>query len=78
MQGGTHKEMPHPAILVMDRAAGLLAETGVGFGVVEVKLVKVEVSELVPSETQFPGNVIPLDGEGVVVFWGEGHGVVVK
>ena len=78
MQGGTHKETPCPAILVVDGAAGLLAEAGVGFSVVEVEVVKTEVSELVDCKAQLPGDVSPTDREGIVVFWGEGHGEVVK
>ena len=78
MQGGTHKEMPHPASLVMDGAARLLAEAGVSFGVVKVKVVELKVFELVFGEAQFPGNICPPDGKGVVMFWGEGHGVMVK
>ena len=70
--------MPHPAILIVDGAAGLLAEAGVGFSVVEVEVVKTEVSELVDCEVQLPGDVGPADRKGVVVFWGKGHGVVVK
>ena len=78
VQGGTHKETPLPVILVVDRAAWFLTEVGVGFSMVEVKVVKSEVFELVFGETQFPGNVNPPDGEGVVMCWGEGHVIVVK
>ena len=70
--------MPHPAILVMDGAAGLLAEARVDSRVVKVKVVASKVVKLVLSETQFPGNVTPADGEGVVMFNDEGHGTVVK
>ena len=45
---------------------------------VEVKVVTSKVVELILGETQFPGNVTPADGEGVVVFDDEGHGIVVK
>ena len=62
----------------MDGAAGLFAKAGVGFCVVEVKMVMSKVVELILGETQFPGNVTPADGEGVVVFDDEGHGIVVK
>ena len=62
----------------MDGAAGLLAETEVGFSMVEVKVVKTEVSELVDCEAQLPGDVGSADRKGIVVFWGEGHGEVVK
>ena len=62
----------------MDGAARLLTEARVGFCVVKVKVVMSEVFELVFGEAQFPGDVAPADGEGVVMFWDEGHGVVVK
>ena len=78
MQGGTHEEMPLLPILVVDGAAGLLTEAGVGFGMVKIEVVKSKVFELVFGETQFPGNVCPPDGEGVVMCWGEGHVIVVK
>ena len=77
-QGGTHEETPLPAILVVNGAAGLLIEAGVGFGVVEDKVVESEEFELVFGETQFPGNVNPPDGEGVVVSWGKGHVIMFK
>ena len=78
MQGGTHEETPRPAILGVDGAAGLLAEAGVGFCMVEVKVVTSKVVELIFGEAQFPGDVTPADGEGVVMFDDEGHGAVVK
>ena len=59
--------MPLPAILVVDRAAGLLTKAGVDFGMVEVEFMESEVFELIDSEAQFPGNVCPADGEGVVM-----------
>ena len=62
----------------MDGAARLLTEARVGFCVVEVEVIAPEVLELVLSEAQFPGDVTPANGEGVVVFWDEGHGVMVK
>ena len=62
----------------MDGAAGLLAEGGMGVGMVEVEVMEVKVFELVLGETQFPGNISPVDREGIVVFDNEGHGVVVK
>ena len=74
----THEETPHPAVLVVDGAAGFLAEASVGFGVVKVKVVELKVLELVLGETQFPGNINPPDGEGIIVWLNEGHGVVVK
>ena len=75
---GTHEEMPHPAVLVMNGAIGIFAEVGVGFGVVNVELMEVKVLELVFGEAQFPGNVSSIDRKGVIMFWGEGHGEVVK
>ena len=65
-------------ILVVDGAAGLLTEAGVGFGVVKVEIMELEISELVDSEAQFPGNVCPPDGKSIVVCWGEGYGIMVK
>ena len=62
----------------MDGAARVLAEARVGFHVVEIKVVVSKVSELILGEAQFPGEVTPAEGESVVVFWNEGHGVVVK
>ena len=41
-------------------------------------MLKPEILELVFSEAQFPRDVCPVDGEGIIVFWGEGHGIVVK
>ena len=70
--------MPLPAVSVVDGATRFLAEAGVGFGMVKVKVVKSKVLELVFGEAQFPGNVCPPDGEGIVVCWGEGHGIMVK
>ena len=78
MQGGTHEEMPRPVVLVVDGAAGLLAEARVGFGVVKVKLMEAEVLELVYSEAQFPRDVSPPDRKGIVVWSNEGHGIMVK
>ena len=62
----------------MDGAAEFFTEAGVGFCVVEIKMVAPEEVELVFGETQFPGDVTPADGEGVVVFDDERHGMVVK
>ena len=62
----------------MDGAAGLPAEARMGLCVIEVKVVVSKVVELILSETQFPGDVAPADGEGVVMFDDEGHGTVVK
>ena len=70
--------MPRPAVLVVDGAARLLTEARVGFCMVEVKVVVLKVIELVLSKAQFPGDVTQVDGEGIVMFWDEGHGVVVK
>ena len=41
-------------------------------------MVAPEEVKLVFGETQFPGDVAPADGEGVVVFDDERHGMVVK
>ena len=62
----------------MDGAAGLLTEASVCFCVVEVKMVASEEAELIFGETQFPRDVTPANGESVVVFNDEGHGMVVK
>ena len=78
MQGGTHEEMPRPAISVVDGAALSLTEGRMGMGVFEGKLVEAKVFELVFGEAQLPGNVGRADGEGVVVFDGERHGEMVK
>ena len=64
--------------LVVDGAAWFLTEAGVGFSVVKVKIVKLKVLELVFGEAQFPGNVCPPDGEGIVMCWNERHSVMVK
>ena len=77
-QGGTHKETPHPAVLTVDGAAGFLAEASVGFGMIEVKVAEAEEFELVYGEAQFSRDIKPPDGEGIVVWSYEGHGVVVK
>ena len=70
--------MPCPVVLVVDGAAGFLAEARVGLGVVKVKVVEVEELELIYGEAQFPRDITPPDGEGVVVWLNEGHGIVVK
>ena len=62
----------------MDGAAGFLAEASVGLGVVKVKVAEAEEFELVYGEAQFPRDITPPDGEGVVVRLNEGHGFVVK
>ena len=62
----------------MNGAARLLTEAGVSLGMVEVEVVEPKVFELVLGETQFPGNVNPPDGEGIIVWLNEGHGVMVK
>ena len=56
----------------------LLAEVGMGLGMVEVEVVMSEVFKLVSGEAQFPRDVTPADGEGVVMFDDEGHGIVTK
>ena len=78
VQGGTHEEMPCPAISVVDGAARFLTEARVGFCMVEVQVVVSKIIELVLSEAQLPGDVAPMDGKGVVMFWDKGHGIVVK
>ena len=65
-------------ILAMDGATELLAEAGVCFCVVEVEMVASEEVELIFGEAQLPRDVTPVDGEGVVVFDDERHGMVVK
>ena len=65
-------------ILVVDGAARVLAEARVSFCVVEVEVVASKVSELILGETQFSGEVTPAEGEGIVVFWDERHGIIVK
>ena len=65
-------------VLAMDGTAGVPAEAGVSFCVVDVEMVASKEVELVLGEAQFPGNVMPADGKGVVVFDDEGHGIVVK
>ena len=62
----------------MDGATELLAEAGVSLCVVEVKMVVSEEVELIFGKAQFPGDITPADGESVVVFNDEGHGMVVK
>ena len=62
----------------MDGTPRLLIEARVGFSMVEVKVTKSEVLELIESEAQGPRDVCPPDGEGIVVCWGEGHGIMVK
>ena len=62
----------------MDGTPRLLTEARVGFSMVEVKVTKLEVLELIESEVQGPRDVCPPDGEGIVVCWGEEHGIVVK
>ena len=69
IQGGTHEEMPHPVMLVMDGTTSFLAEAGVDSGVVKVEMVVVEEAKLVHGETQFPRDVGPMD-RGFNVLWG--------
>ena len=78
LQGGTHEETPHPAVLVVDGAAGFLAEASMGFGVVKVKVVEAEELELIFGEAQFPRDLTPLDRKGVVMWSNERHGIVVE
>ena len=65
-------------ISIVDGAARFLAETGVDFGMVKVEFLKVKELELVEGETEFPRDVCTPDGEDIVVWSSEGHGVVVK
>ena len=62
----------------MNGPAGVLAEGGMGFGMVEIELMETKVFELVDGEAQFPRDVVPPDGESIVVFRDEGHGEVIK
>ena len=86
IQGGTHEEMPRPGVLVMDGAACLSTEMGVGLGVVQVKFVAAKEVELVDSETEFPGDVSPMEGRRINFLWGffgfssagVRHGIVFK
>ena len=86
IQGGTHEETPCPGVLVMDGAACLSTEMGVGLGMVQVKFVAVKEVELVDSETKFPGDVSPMEGRrfdflrGFIGFSSTGvrHGIVFK
>ena len=72
------EEMPCPVVLVVDGATQFLAEASVCFGVIKVKTSETMEFELIESETQFPGDVCPADGEGIIVWLNEGHGIVVK
>ena len=45
---------------------------------VKVEVMELKIFELVDGEAQFPGHFRGSDGEGVVVCWDEGHGIVVK
>ena len=65
MQRGTHKEMPCPAVLVMNGAARLLAEAGVSFGVVKVKMAASKVFKLVLGEAQFSRDIVHLIGRAL-------------
>ena len=65
-------------ILVVDGAARVLEEARVDFCVVEIEVVALKVGKLILGETQFPGEVAPAEGESVVMFWDEGHGVIIK
>ena len=65
-------------VLAVDGTAEVPTEAGMSFCVVEIEMVVSKEVELVLGEAQFPGDVAPADGKGVVVFDGEGHGMVVK
>ena len=62
----------------MDGATELLAEAGMSFCMVKVKMVAPEEVKLIFGEAQFPGDITPVDGESIVVFDDEGHGTVTK
>ena len=62
----------------MDGTAELLAEAGVGLHMVKVKMVVSKVVKLIFGEAQFSGDIAPADGESIVMFDDEGHGMVVK
>ena len=62
----------------MNGATRLLAKAGVSFHVIEVEVMVSEEVELISGEAQFPGDITPTDGESVVVFDDEGHGVMTK
>ena len=78
LQGGTHEETLLPVVLVVDGAPRLLAEAGMSFGMVKGEVTELEVLELVDSESQDPGDVNWFDGGGIVMCWGEWHGIMVK
>ena len=65
-------------VSIVDGATLSLAEARMGVSVIEGEFVETEILELVFCEAQFPGDVGPVDGKGVVVFDDEGHGMVVK
>ena len=65
-------------VSIVDGATSSLAEARMGVSVIEGEFVETKILELVFGETQFPGDVGPADGKGVVVFDDEGHGMVVK
>ena len=85
IQGGTHEEMLHPEMSIVDRTPGFLAEARVGSSMIKTKFVEVKEPELMYGEAKFPGDVSPVDG-GINDFWGfllfsssgRGHGVVIK
>ena len=62
----------------MDGATELLAEADMSFCMVDVKMIVSEVVELIFGEAQFPRDVTPADGKGIVMFDDEGHGTVTK
>ena len=72
-------------MLIVDRAAGLLAKARVGSGVVKIKFAVTKESKLVYGEAKFPRDVGPMDWSRDD-FWssflfcsvGRGHGAVVK
>ena len=57
LQGGTHKEMPLPVVLVVDGAPRFLAEAVMSFDVVKGEVTESKILELVDSESQNPGDI---------------------
>ena len=76
MQEGTHKEMPLPAELIVDRAPGFLTEAGMFSDVRQREVVSSKEIKLINDEAKNPRDVGWFNGEGVIVFWNEGHVIV--
>ena len=60
LPGGTHRKTPLSVVLIVDRASRLLAEAGVDFGVVEVKVMTLKVFELIEGEAKVQGMSVHL------------------